>query len=191
MPFLRIHHFFFGVFVTSLLSFFFDDVVFAVLSVTLFIYFIIVVSLHFRVKKKKKTVLKSTQNKEHKAIKKLKTARAKEAEKKHAIITNQVAYIAEIWELSQQQEKTFLAFIEKRAYSDLYTKMTAALLPQLTKMIEECIERDKVGCKREVSARLNELVLVMKAEIKRNQKAKKENFDTLRDVYDHLLSEVK
>lgn len=190
LGYLKLHHFLFGVFVTSLLSFFFDGVFFSVLAVALFIYFIVVVSLHFRKRKSHKT-LKVKKTKEHKAIEKLKNARQKEAAKKHDFITNQVAYIASIWELSQMQEKTFAGFIEKKAYSELYTKMTASLLPQLTRMIEECIERDMVGCKRDVSSRLNELVFVMKEEIKRKKKSKKENFETMRDVYDHLLEEVK
>lgn len=191
LAYVRLHHFLFGIFVASLLSFFFENVFFAILSVLLFIYFIVVVSVHFRKKKLEKKTLKVKMTKEQKAIAKLKHARSKEAEKKHDFITNQVAYIASIWELSQMQEKTFASFIEKKAYSDLYTKMTASLLPQLTRMIEECLERDMVGCKRDVSSRLNELVFVMKEEIKRKKKMKKENFETMRDVYDHLLSEVK
>ena len=191
LSYIRLHHFLFGVFVTSLLSFFFGGLFFSVLAVLLFIYFIIVVSLYFRKKKAEKKMLKVKRTKEQKGIEKLKNSRLKEAEKKHDFITNQVAYIASIWELSQMQEKTFSSFIEKKAYSELYTKMTASLLPQLTRMIEECIERDMVGCKRDVSSRLNELVFVMKAEIKRKKKSKKENFETMRDVYDHLLSEVK
>jgi len=190
VKYLKIHHFLLGLFVASLLSFFVDRIVFAVLSVALFIYFIVVVSLYFRHKKSQKS-LKIKKSKEHKAIEKLKNARQKEAAKKHDFINNQVAYIASIWELSQAQEKTFATFIEKKAYSELYTKMTASLLPQLTRMIEECIERDRVGCKREVSSRLNDLVTVMKAEIKRKKKRKKEDFETMRDVYDHLLREVK
>lgn len=180
----------FGVFVASILSFFFEGLFFSVLMVGLFIYFIIVVSLHFR-KMKGGKKLKVKMTKEQKGLEKLKDARLKEAQNKHDFITNQIAYIASIWELSQMQEKTFSTFVEKKAYSELYTKMTASLLPQLTRMIEECLERDMLGCKRDVSSRLNELVFVMKAEIKRKKKRKKENFETMRDVYDHLLSEVK
>jgi ABC-type multidrug transport system fused ATPase/permease subunit len=191
LQYLRIHHFLLGVFVMSLVAFFVSDVTLSVVAVLLFIYFVIVVSLHFRGRKKQKSMLKKRHTKESKAVAKLNTSRAKEAQKKHDFITNQVAYIAEIWQLSQMQERTFAAFIEKKAYSELYTKMTASLLPQLTKMIEECLERDKVGCKRDVSSRLNELVFVMKAEIKRKKKIKKEDFETMRDVYDHLISEVK
>ena len=185
-----LHNFLFGVFVASLLSFFFEGLFFAILSLFLFIYFIVVVSLHFRKRKVNKT-LRVKKTKEHKAVTKLKNSRAKEAENKHNFITNQVAYIASIWELTLMQEKTFTTFIEKKAYSELYTKMTASLLPQLIRMIEECLERDMVGCKREVSSRLNDLVPVMKEEIKRKKKTKQENFETMRDVYDHLLNEVK
>jgi len=191
LGYLKLHHFLLGVFVASIFSFFFSSIFFAILSVFLFIYFIVVVSLHFRQKKLKKKTLKVKMTKEQKDLEKLKNSRIKEAQNKHDFITNQVAYIASIWELSKIQEKTFSTFIEKKAYSELYTKMTASLLPQLTKMIEECIERDMVGCKRDVSSRLNELVSVMKEEIKRKRKSKKENFETMRDVYDHLISEVK
>lgn len=185
---LNLQFFLLGVFVTSLFSLLFENLFFMGLSIALFIYFVVIVSLHFR--KKKKPTIKVKRTKEYKAIEKLKASRAKEAMQKHDFITNQVAYIQEIWTLSQVQEKTFSTFIEKKAYSELYTKMTASLLPQLTKMIEECIKRDMIGCKRDVSMRINELVYVMKAEIKRKKSKKKENFETMRNVYDHLLSEV-
>ena len=109
----RLHNFLFGVFVASLLSFFFEGLFFAILSLFLFIYFIVVVSLHFRKRKVNKT-LRVKKTKEHKAVTKLKNSRAKEAENKHNFITNQVAYIASIWELTLMQEKTFTTFIEKK-----------------------------------------------------------------------------
>ena len=186
----RIHYFLLGVFVTSLLALWFDTLLFMALSIGLFVYFIIMISLYYK-KKKEKPWVKKAQTKEQKAVQKLNLSRAKEAAKKHDFIHDQVAYIASIWQLSQMQEKTFATFIEKKAYSELYTKMTASLLPQLTRMIEECLERDMVGCKRDVSSRLNELVAVMKAEIRRKKSRKKENFETMRDVYDHLIEEVK
>jgi ABC-type multidrug transport system fused ATPase/permease subunit len=191
LHYLRINYFLFGIFVMSLVALFASNLFLSVVVVLLFIYFVVVVSLYFRARKKKKLVRKKPKSKEAKAIEKLRISRAKEAAKKHDFITNQVAYIAEIWQLSQTQEKTFATFIEKKAYSELYTKMTASLLPQLTRMIEECLERDMVGCKRDVSSRLNELVFVMKEEIKRKKRRKKENFETMRDVYDHLIEEVK
>lgn len=114
-----------------------------------------------------------------------------EAEKKHEIINNQFAYIQEAWKLSTSQSKIFIDFIQKRAYSELYSKMTASLLPQLIKMIDKCLEQEKVGCKREISRRINELVTVMKEEIKRKKSEKVEDFETTKDVYDHLIAELK
>ena len=186
----KVHFFLLGVFVAGIASYFASGLFFAILSVLLFIYFIVVVSLHFRAKKQRKTLHKSPQSKTHKSLVKLKEKRAKEEEKQHEFITDQVAYIAGIWELSKTQERTFETFIQKRAYSELYRKMTVSLLPQLTKMIEECVARDMVGCKRDISSRLNELVFVMREEIKRKKKAKKENFETMRTVFDQLISEV-
>ena len=183
----KLNYFLLGVFVASLFALLFENLFFIILAIILFAYFIVVLSLHFR----KEPKLKTKKTKEQISLDKLKKARQKEDEKKHDIINNQVAYISQIWDLSQKQEKVFYTFIQKRAYSTLYSKMTASLLPQLTKMIEECLERDKKGCKREVSSRINELVLVMKEEISRKKVQKKENFETMRDVYDHLLLEVK
>lgn len=190
LGYVKIHHFLLGVFVMALVSFFVSRVVLSIVSVVLFIYFIIVVSMHFKAKKKKKIAHKKPISREQKALQKLKNTHDKENVRKHDYITSQVAYIADIWKLSQVQEKTFSTFIEKKAYSELYTKMTASLLPQLTKMIEECLARDMQGCKRDVSSRLNELVYVMKAEIARKKKQKKEDFETMRKVYDHLIDEL-
>ncbi len=175
----------------SIIAIFVDGFFISTLALVLFIYFVVVVSLHFRAKKSEKKRQPKPHSKEAKALVKLQEKQEKEAHKKHDYITQQVSYITQIWQLSQMQEKTFENFIEKKAYSDLYTKMTASLLPQLTKMIEECLARNMVGCKRDVSSRLNELVFVMKAEIKRKNRAKKEDFETMRDVYDHLINEVK
>ena len=186
----KLNYFLLGVFITSIFSLLFENLFFIILAIALFSYFIVVISLHFKSRSKKPTI-KVKKSKDQISMDKLKKARQKEDDKKHTFINNQVAYISTIWELSQNQEKIFYTFIEKRAYSELYSKMTASLLPQLTKMIEECLKRDKKGCKREVNARINELVLVMKEEIKRKKVEKKENFETMRDVYDHLLLEVK
>ena len=69
--------------------------------------------------------------------------------------------------------------------------MTASLLPQLIKMIDVCLEQNKVGCKRDVSRRINELVAIMKDEIKRKKSQKVEDFETMSQVYDHLIDELK
>ena len=187
---MKLNYVLLGVFITSLSTVFLNSSTFLILSLLLFIYFIVIVSLHFKNKKETKK-LKVKNTKEHKELTKIKKKRLIESEKKHEIINNQVAYIAEVWELSQLQEKSFVTFIEKRAYSDLYSKMTASLLPQLIKMIDACLEQNKVGCKRDVSRRINELVAIMKDEIKRKKSQKVEDFETMSQVYDHLIDELK
>ena len=114
-----------------------------------------------------------------------------EQEKKHDAINNQIAHIQQLWDLSQDQQKTFVRFIEKRAYSDLYTKMTASLLPQLSRMIEICLEQNKSGCKRQIQKRINELVKIMKSEIAKTDARKRDDFETTSEVYDQLLHEIK
>ncbi len=187
----RLNYFLFGVFVAALILPFMDGIVSLSLAVLLFIYMIVIVSLHF---KKRRTArqnrLKIKKNKEHRFLEKINRKRKIEEHRKHDTINNQIAHIQEIWELSKTQQKTFVTFIEKRAYTDLYTKMTNALLPQLIKMIEICLEQHKRGCKREVQRRINELTKIMKAEISRSSAKKKDDFETTSDVYDQLLQEI-
>ncbi|HHD77396.1 MAG TPA: hypothetical protein ENK97_01245, partial [Campylobacteraceae bacterium] len=147
----RLNYFLAGIFTAALFLPFMDGVVALSIALLLFIYLTVVVSLHFRKKKnEKRNRLTLKKNKEHKVFEKITKKRAVEKERKHETINNQVARIQELWDLSQDQQKTFVRFIEKRAYTDLYTKMTASLLPQLIKMIEICLEQNKTGCKREV-----------------------------------------
>jgi Ca2+/Na+ antiporter len=178
-----------GVFISSIF-YMINDVSAFLLSVVLFAYFIAVLALYFRSKKEKKR-LKVKKTKEQKAIEKLKNSKAKEKKRKHDLIHNQVAYISEIWELSKSQERAFVNFIEAKVYTDLYSKMTSSLLPQLTKMIEECLEREKRGCKREVQRRINDLVAIIKSETKRKKAQKRENFETMSEVFDKLLKEIE
>jgi len=188
----KINYFLFGAFVAFLLAMFMSGMLLGIVSFTLFIYLLVVVSLYLKNKKdKKESILKIKKTKEQKALAKIRKKRVQEAKRKHNTIHNQIAYIAEIWELSQSQKKNFINFIEKKAYSDLYTKMTASLLPQLIKMIDKCIEQKRVGCKRDVNRRINELVFIMREEIKRKKSEKIEDFKTLSQVYDHLIDEIK
>ncbi len=187
----RLNYFLFGVFVAAIVLPFVDGIVSLSLAVLLLIYMIVVVSLHFKRKKdQRKNRLKIKKTKEHRFIEKLNKKRQIEQHQKHDNINNQVAHIQELWDLSKDQQRTFVNFIEKRAYTDLYTKMTNSLLPQLIKMIEICIEQHKKGCKREVQRRINELTKIMKAEISRTQAKKKDDFETTSEVYDQLLHEV-
>ena len=187
----RLNYFLFGVFVAAIVLPFMDGIVSLSLAVLLLIYMIVVVSLHFKRKKdQRKNRLKIKKTKEHRFIEKLNKKRQVEQHHKHDTINNQIAHIQELWVLSKDQQRTFVNFIEKRAYTDLYTKMTNSLLPQLIKMIEICIEQHKKGCKREVQRRINELTKIMKAEISRTQAKKKDDFETTSEVYDQLLHEV-
>ncbi len=188
----RANYFLAGVFAASLVLPFLDSILTFTIVVLLFIYLTVVVSLHFKKKsEQKKNILKIKKTKEHKALEKINKKREIVQHQKHDNINNQVAYISQIWDLSQDQQKTFKNFIEKRAYTDLYTKMTASLLPQLIKMIEICISQNKTGCKREVQKRLNELTKIMKAEISKTKAKKRDDFETMSEVYDKLLTEIK
>jgi len=188
----RLNYFLFGVFVAAIILPFMDGIVALSLAMLLFIYMIVVVSLHFKKKKElRKNKLKIKKTKDHRFIEKIHKKRTQEQHQKHDTINNQVAHIQEIWDLSKDQQKTFVNFIEKRAYTDLYTKMTNSLLPQLIKMIEICLEQNKRGCKREVQRRINELTKIMKAEISRTKAKKKDDFETTSEVYDQLLCEIK
>ncbi len=188
----RLNYFLFGLFIAALILPFLDGLVSLSLALLLFIYLTVVVSLHFRRRRQeRKNRLQIKKSREHKMLEKITRKRQAEQEKKHETINNQVAHIQQMWELSQDQQKTFVRFIEKRAYSDLYTKMTASLLPQLIKMIEICLEQNKSGCKRQIQRRMNELVKIMKAEINRTDARKRDDFETTSEVYDRLLHEIR
>jgi len=176
-----------GIFVTSLSALLLKTSFFAVLAVLLFIYFTVYLSLYYR----KKGSVSLKYSKDRYMIERLKIRRQKEELKKHKFIEEQIDYISQIWDLSHSQKRVFEKFIKNRAYSDLYSKMTSSLLPQLITMIELCIQREKKGCKRDVQSRINRLVAVMKEEIGRKRVMKKIGFETTKDVYDHLLSEVE
>ncbi len=178
-----------GVFIASITMMLFDMAPF-IFATVLFAYFIAIFALNYK-RKREKPKLQIKPTKEQKALQKLKNKRAKEAQRKHDLLNNQFAYIASIWELTKTQEKAFTRFIEKRSYGNIYSKLSSSLLPQLTKMIEECLERDKKGCKRDVNRAINELVALIKSESKKGVKEKKESFETMSDVFDQLMRELK
>jgi len=188
----NINYFLLGVFVVSVSTAVASVSTFMFLSVALFIYFILIVGFHFKKKKDAKLPLLRFKNtRAQRELAKIKRKRLKQAEKKHQLINDQFTYIQNVWSLSKEQQKTFVSFMDKRAYSDLYAKMTASLLPQLIKMIDLCIEKNKRACKRDVTKRINELVTIMKDEIKRKNNKKVEDFETITHVYDHLIDELK
>ena len=127
----------------------------------------------------------------YKEIEKLKKKRIKIENSKHKYINDQILYIAQMWGYTKEQDKIISKFIEKRAYSKVYNKLTASLLPQMIILIDNCNARQQKGCKREVSKSLRELIEVMKVELKNKKYTNDEDFDTSLDVYNQLLLELK
>jgi len=123
----------------------------------------------------------------YKILEKMKKKRAKKAKNQHKHINDQIAYIDEVWGYTKEQEKTIKKFIESRAYSEIYNKLTASLLPQIITLIDNCNTRVQKGCKREVSRRLRELTALMKVELKKKKTQSLESFETSLEVYDQLL----
>lgn len=123
----------------------------------------------------------------YKALEKIKKKRHKADNKKHKHINDQIAYIDEVWGYTKEQKKIIEKFIDERAYSEMYNKLTASLLPQIIKLIDNCNNRGQKGCKREVSRRLRALSLIMKKELQKKQSQSTESFETTLEVYDQLL----
>ena len=128
-------------------------------------------------------------SKEFKEIAKIKNRHQKKVEQKHRFIEDQIAYIGQIWGYNKQQEVTVARFLEYKAYTKLYNRLTASLIPQLILLIEECNARDKKGCKADVNRRLRELTNIMREELKKEHSNKKESFETSLEVFDYLLKE--
>lgn len=123
----------------------------------------------------------------YKALEKIKKKRHKAEHKKHQHINDQIAYIDEVWGYTKEQKKIIEKFIDERAYSEMYNKLTASLLPQIITLIDNCNNRGQKGCKREVSRRLRALSLLMKKELQKKQSRSIESFETTLEVYDQLL----
>jgi ribosomal protein S8 len=130
-------------------------------------------------------------SKTFKTIEKIQKKRERIAADKHHHINDQINYIEVQWGYTQEQKRVIERFIEQRAYSEMYNKFTASLLPQLITLIENCNNREQKGCKREVSRRIKEITLIMKKELKKKKSQGKESFETTLEVYDHLLKELK
>ena len=127
----------------------------------------------------------------YKELEKLKKKRFKVENNKHKHINDQIAYIDEVWGYTKEQTKVIEKFLEVRAYSEMYNKLTASLFPQLITLIDNCNARGQKGCKREVSRRLRELTMLMKEEMKKKKSETLESFETTLEVYDTLLGEGK
>jgi len=101
-----------------------------------------------------------------------------------------VSYIENKWGFTQEQEGVFTLFVENRAYTKIYNKLSASLFPQMILLIDDCNAIEKKGCQREVSKRLRELTAVMKDELKKKKDESRESFEVNKEVYDYLLREV-
>ncbi len=127
----------------------------------------------------------------YKELEKIKKKREKSDNNKHKHINDQIAYIAEVWGYTKEQDKIIEKFIDGRVYSEMYNKLTASLFPQMISLIDNCNARGQKGCKREVSKRLRELTTLMKEELQKKNSKKSESFETSLEVYDQLLHGVK
>jgi len=136
--------------------------------------------------KQKNTTFKP-QSKTYKELEKIKKKRIKIENNKHKHINDQIAYIDEVWGYTKAQTNIIEKFLKERAYSKMYNKLTASLFPQLIALIDNCNEREQKGCKREVSRRLRELIILMKEEMKKKKSETIESFETTLEVYDQLL----
>ena len=172
-----------AVFLTALLGTFYPSVlpVLSVISLLIFGYFL------WKLKQKGFKPKSDT----YKELEKIKKKRAKSEHNKHKHINDQIAYIAEMWGYTKEQDKIIEKFIEARAYSEMYNKLTASLFPQMISLIDNCNARGQKGCKREVSKRLRELTTLMKEELQKKNSKKSESFETTLEVYDQLLGGVK
>ena len=131
------------------------------------------------------------QSQAYKEIEKLKKRRIKIENNKHKHIHDQILYISKMWGYTKEQEKIIKKFIEERAYSKIYNKLTASLFPQIIILIDNCNERQQRGCKRKVSKSLKELIELMRVELKNKKYTNNEDFETSLSVYNQLLLELK
>lgn len=124
-------------------------------------------------------------------LQKIQKKRDKIATVKHHHINDQIDYIASQWGYTQEQRHTIDRFLTQRAYTLMYNRLSASLLPQLITLVDHCNQRGQKGCKREVSKRIRELTRLMKEELKRKKSQSQESFEVTLEVYDHLLREGK
>lgn len=176
-----------GVLITSIFGFFYTDILpFISLFSVIGIFYII---WNSKKKREEKKIFKP-ESESYKEREKLKIQRDRKEGERHIYITDQISYIENRWGYTKEQEKIVATFMEKRAYSKLYNKLSASLFPQMILLIDDCNAIEKKGCKREVSSRLRELINLMKAELKKKKEESIESFEVNTEVYDYLLKEV-
>ncbi|SFV58925.1 hypothetical protein MNB_SV-6-1105 [hydrothermal vent metagenome] len=126
-------------------------------------------------------------SKAFKKLQKIQKKREKIDTAKHHYINDQIEYIDRVWGYTKEQRRVIDRFLDQRAYSHIYNRLSASLLPQLITMIELCIKREKRGCKREVSKRIKEIYLLMKEELSKKKSQTQESFETSVEVFDRLI----
>ena len=125
-------------------------------------------------------------SKEFKEIEKLKKKKEQIEIDKHKTISDQLEYINLNWEYNKTQSQIVDRFLILKAYKNRYNSLNASILPQIIKLIDSCNEKKRVGCKRDVSKRVNELIKLLKDEIIFIKKDKKDDFDITLEVFDRL-----
>jgi len=127
----------------------------------------------------------------YKELEKIKKKRKRADNKKHKIISDQLNYIKKHWGYTQTQIKVIENLLETRAYTNIYRKLTHSILPQLIELIDNCNQKNQVGCKREVNRRINELTTILKVAIKEHKTKHQETYEISLEVVDRLLRELK
>ena len=126
-------------------------------------------------------------SKAFKKIEKIEKKRDKLEADKHHHINDQISYIETKWGYNQEQKRIIDRLLQERAYTQIYHRLSASLLPQLIMLVDQCNQKEQKGCKREVTKRIRELTLLMKKELQRKKSEQQEGFETTLEVYDHLL----
>jgi len=172
-----------AIFITASVGFFMPNTLLyiAILALTLTIYLVI--------KCKKSSYTPQSQT--YKELEKIKKKRKKADDKKHKHINDQLNYIKKHWGYTQTQAKVIEKTVANRAYSIIYRKLTASVLPQLIELIDNCNNKEQKGCKREVNKRINELVDILKDAIKEHKEKKQESYEISLEVLDKLMRELK
>jgi len=173
-----------GISLSSLIALFYPILIEVVLYISLALLILLIWRYLWRFIKKDRFVPKS---KAFKKLQKIQKKRDKIDTAKHHHINDQIEYIDRVWGYTKEQHRVIDRFLEQRAYSQIYNRLSASLLPQLITMIELCIDRDKKGCKREVSKRIKEISILMKDELSKKKSQTQESFETSVEVFDRLV----
>ena len=177
-------YFLFGLILASVIGLFSQKALWLVLLLTLF-------GIVYTLLQNKRDRGFLPKSQDFKDLEKIKKKRIKTEEEKYRYMNDQFSYIENKWGYTKEQEKIINDFLMHRAYVRIYNKLSASILPQIITLIDNCNDRDKKGCKREVSSRIRALTIVIKSELKKKKSGRKEDFEVTLEVYDCLLNEIK